>query len=95
MLKSYAIYLLRWQLSTPLLSGGLWLLSDLDVMTATIAVNFFGGLIFFWIDKFIFSTSKSENKNNKFRENKIKLGGKSQKPKEEKPNVKMVPQKNY
>lgn len=63
--KRYALYLIRWQLSTPLLapivawfkhSPSLFGTSE-DWVAATIA-NFIGGLIFFWVDSFIF-TSKS------------------------------------
>ncbi|WP_298669115.1 hypothetical protein [uncultured Methanofollis sp.] len=57
-LKRYGLYLIRWQLSTPLLAGVLILLSTLDPLTATIIANFIGGLIFFWVDRFIF-TSKT------------------------------------
>jgi hypothetical protein len=56
--KRYGLYLIRWQLSTPLLAGVLILLSTLDPLTATIIANFIGGLIFFWVDRFIF-TSKA------------------------------------
>ena len=50
----YGLYLLRWQLSTPILAVVLLWLSSLNKWTATIIANFVGGLIFFWIDKFIF-----------------------------------------
>jgi hypothetical protein len=56
--KRYGLYLIRWQLSTPLLAGVLILLSTMDPLTATIIANFIGGLIFFWVDRFIF-TSKA------------------------------------
>lgn len=63
--KRYALYLIRWQLSTPLLapivayfknSTSIFGTAE-DWYAATIA-NFIGGLIFFWVDQFIF-TSKS------------------------------------
>jgi hypothetical protein len=57
-LGRYGLYLVRWQLSTPLLAGVLILLSTLDPLTATIIANLLGGLIFFWVDRFIF-TSKA------------------------------------
>ena len=52
--KKYILYLLRWQLSTPILSIVLYILSDFNVTFSTIVANLIGGLIFFWIDKFIF-----------------------------------------
>ena len=55
-MKRLLLYLLRWQLSTPILyivvremGVGIW---------PTIVANLIGGLIFFWVDRFIF-TSKS------------------------------------
>ncbi len=48
----YILYLLRWQLSTPILAviimwlgAGVW---------QTIVANLVGGLIFFWVDRWIF-----------------------------------------
>jgi len=52
--KKYFFYLVRWQLSTPILAIVLKLLSNMSTLTATIIANFIGGLIFFWIDKLIF-----------------------------------------
>ena len=54
MLKKYSFYLFRWQLSTPILAGVLYILSDLGALYATIIANLIGGLIFFWVDKYIF-----------------------------------------
>ena len=54
MIKKYLLYLGRWQLSTPILAVVLFWLSNFNVTIATIIANFIGGLIFFWIDKFIF-----------------------------------------
>lgn len=53
-LKQYAFYIIRWQLSTPILAICLIWLSSLNEITATIIANFIGALIFFWIDRFIF-----------------------------------------
>ncbi|HOE19142.1 MAG TPA: hypothetical protein PLX02_15255 [Syntrophorhabdaceae bacterium] len=55
-LKRYGLYLFRWQLSTPILAGVLHILSSVDKVTATVIANFVGGLIFFWVDKFIFTS---------------------------------------
>ena len=57
-LKRYGLYLLRWQLSTPILAGVLFLLSRMDKLTATVIANFLGGLIFFWVDMFIFTSKR-------------------------------------
>ena len=52
--KKYFLYLVRWQLSTPILAIVLKLLADMDTLWATVIANFIGGLIFFWVDKIIF-----------------------------------------
>ena len=52
--KQYSLYLIRWQLSTPILAVVLKLLADMNTFTATIIANLIGGLIFFWVDKIIF-----------------------------------------
>jgi hypothetical protein len=55
-LKRYGLYLIRWQLSTPILAGvGILLVSMGQVVSAIIA-NLIGGLIFFWVDRFIFTS---------------------------------------
>jgi len=54
--KRYFFYLLRWQLSTPILAIVLVWLSTMDKWIATMIANLIGGLIFFWVDKFIFET---------------------------------------
>ena len=54
MIKKYALYLLRWQLSTPLLAICLIWLSGLGEFWASVIANLIGGLIFFWVDKKIF-----------------------------------------
>ena len=48
------MYLIRWQLSTPILAIVLIVLSDYNEIIATIIANFIGGLIFFNVDKIIF-----------------------------------------
>jgi hypothetical protein len=52
----YGLYLIRWQLSTPILAGVLYLLAGLGALIATIIANLIGGLIFFWVDRFIFTS---------------------------------------
>lgn len=53
-MKRFFLYLVRWQLSTPILwlvvknmGAGIW---------ATVLANLIGGVIFFWVDKFIFTS---------------------------------------
>lgn len=55
MLKKYSLYLLRWQLSTPILAIVIFYLSDFPITIATVVANFIGGLLFFWVDRFIFT----------------------------------------
>ena len=57
-LKRYGLYLLRWQLSTPILAICLIWLGGLGEIPATIIANLVGGLIFFWVDKWIFKEKK-------------------------------------
>ncbi len=55
-LKRYGLYLLRWQASTPLLAAiGIYLASFGQIVAAIVA-NLVGGLIFFWVDRFIFTS---------------------------------------
>lgn len=56
MIKQYLVYLFRWQLSTPIMTP-ITLYFGATVQGAVIA-NLAGGLIFFWIDKFIFSSDR-------------------------------------
>lgn len=52
-IKRFLTYLLRWQLSSPILY---FCLKDLSFGTFvnTIIANLIGGCIFYWVDKFIF-----------------------------------------
>lgn len=52
-MKRFLLYLLRWQLSTPILALALHLL-DTNEIIETVIANLIGGIIFFWIDKLIF-----------------------------------------
>lgn len=54
--KRYGLYLIRWQLSTPILAVALIWLSNFSRLFATVVANLIGGLIFFWVDKFIFTS---------------------------------------
>jgi hypothetical protein len=53
-LLRYGFYIVRWQLSTPVLALCVWWLGDTSPITATIIANFIGALKFFWIDRLIF-----------------------------------------
>lgn len=57
MLKKYILYILRWQLSSPILAIVLYLLHA-NIIIETIIANFIGGAIFFFIDKKIFKETK-------------------------------------
>jgi len=59
--KRYFLYLCRWQLSTPILAVALILLSTMNKWVATIIANLIGGLLFFWVDKFIFRSKILNN----------------------------------
>ena len=65
--KRYGLYLIRWQLSTPILApvvaifkGSPSYFGGLDDWMGAAIANLIGGLIFFWVDRFIF-TSQSLN----------------------------------
>ncbi|MDD1672357.1 MAG: hypothetical protein LUO82_05105 [Methanomicrobiales archaeon] len=55
-LRRYGVYLLRWQASTPLLAGVGILLAGMGQVIAAVVANLIGGLIFFWVDRFIFTS---------------------------------------
>lgn len=61
--KRYAFYLIRWQLSTPILAPVVAYFKDSPTMFGTredwigsAVANLIGGLIFFWVDQFIFTS---------------------------------------
>lgn len=53
-IKKFIFYLFRWQLSTPILSVVLIWLATLNKWVAVGIANLIGGIIFFWVDKWIF-----------------------------------------
>jgi len=57
-MRKFVLYLLRWQLSTPIL----WLVvKKLGVgIWPTVIANLIGGAIFFWVDRFIFTSKAIE-----------------------------------
>ncbi len=54
--RRYGLYLLRWQASTPILAGVGILLASMGQIVAAIIANLIGGLLFFWVDRFIFTS---------------------------------------
>ena len=61
MIKKYLLYLVRWQLSTPILAVVLWWLADVNAIVASIVANLIGGLVFFWVDRRIFNGGKEKD----------------------------------
>jgi len=59
--KTYILYLARWQLSTPILALVLIGLSSISKWNAVVIANLVGGLIFFWVDRIIFSFKTKQN----------------------------------
>ncbi|MDD2679997.1 MAG: hypothetical protein PHO03_04285 [Candidatus Omnitrophica bacterium] len=57
-MKRFILYLIRWQLSTPIL----WLVVRQmgASLSATVIANLIGGAIFFWVDRFIFTSKAIE-----------------------------------
>lgn len=57
-MRRFVLYLIRWQLSTPIL----WLVvRNLGTeLWVTVIANLIGGAIFFWVDKFIFTSKAVE-----------------------------------
>lgn len=57
-MKKFFLYLIRWQLSSPILAVCMVWMGGWNVAIATIVANLIGGCIFFWIDKWIFGDKK-------------------------------------
>lgn len=60
--KRYLFYLCRWQLSTLVLAPVAILLASQNKWIQISAGNLIGGMIFYWIDKFIFNVKKEDSK---------------------------------
>lgn len=60
-MKKFLLYLLRWQLSTPILALVLFFMKDWNYVLATIIANLIGGIIFFWVDRWIFNKKEKTN----------------------------------
>ena len=59
-MKKFFLYLIRWQLSSPILAVCLVWMGGWNVVIATIAANLIGGCIFFWVDRWIFGDKKAK-----------------------------------
>lgn len=57
----FILYLMRWQLSTPILALCLKFL-NFSTLINTIIANLIGGCIFFWVDKYIFNKEKKDDR---------------------------------
>lgn len=56
-MKRFILYLIRWQLSTPILALCLkWL--NFNTLINTIIANLIGGIIFYFVDKKIFNNKE-------------------------------------
>ena len=62
MIKQYILYLIRWQLSTPVLACFLIFMKGYDPFISTVVANLIGGLIFFWFDRLIFRKEHSNER---------------------------------
>ena len=65
MIKKYILYLIRWQLSTPILALVISILENCNYLISTVIANLIGGLIFFWIDKLIFTKENNIKRKDK------------------------------
>ena len=64
-MKKFLLYLLRWQLSTPILAIVLHFTTNWNYIASTIVANLIGGVIFFWVDKWIFDRKDRKDKEDK------------------------------
>lgn len=61
-MKKFFLYLVRWQLSSPILAVCMVWMGGWNVAVATIVANLIGGCIFFWVDRWIFKDKNSNLK---------------------------------
>ena len=64
----FILYLIRWQLSTPILALCLNFL-QFNTLINTIIANFIGGIIFYWVDKYIFNKKEVDEDVKNIKEN--------------------------
>lgn len=58
--SQFILYIIRWQLSTPILALCMKLL-NFSTLINTIIANLIGGIIFYWVDKKIFKNKREVN----------------------------------
>lgn len=64
----FILYLIRWQLSTPILALCLNFL-QFNTLINTIIANLIGGIIFYWVDKYIFNKKEVDEDVKNIKEN--------------------------
>ena len=64
-MKKFFLYLIRWQLSSPILAVCMVWMGGWNVAIATIVANLIGGCIFFWVDRWIFGDKKVRSRKRK------------------------------
>lgn len=64
-MKKFFLYLVRWQLSSPILAICMVWMGGWNVAVATIVANLIGGCIFFWVDRWIFGEKKVKGRKRK------------------------------
>lgn len=64
-MKKFFLYLIRWQLSSPILAVCMVWMGGWNVAVATIVANLIGGCIFFWVDKWIFGDKQAKGRKKK------------------------------
>lgn len=72
-MKKFFLYLVRWQLSSPILAVCMVWMGGWNVAIATIVANLIGGCIFFWVDRWIFGEKKVRNRKKRTAINKEEL----------------------
>lgn len=53
-MKRFVLYVIRWQLSTPILAAVIAKMAWAGYVVAAIVANFVGACVFFWVDRWIF-----------------------------------------
>lgn len=72
-MKKFFLYLVRWQLSSPILAVCMVWMGGWNVALATIVANLIGGCIFFWVDRWIFGDKKISLKAFKMKKSKTEV----------------------
>lgn len=52
-MKPFWLYLVRWQLSSPVLAVVLYVLADFPLIWAVVVSNLIGGMMFYYVDRWI------------------------------------------